>query len=236
MICFFLLQLMAHILADFIFQTRKMCRIKGLKYYSKAHLLHVLIVFVLSWTLSFRLNFLLFALTITATHFIIDIVKTYFVRRKHSDMFFMDQFLHVLIIFLASYIFINIQGNVLQLPFEAMNCKNIAIALGYVFVTKPVNILIREIFRIAKIEIPTGGKKNPEGVINAGRLIGIVERILTITFVLLGSYQIIGFIIAAKSLLRFKDSDRINPEYVLIGTLLSFGIAIMTGVGIGLIS
>ena len=38
-----------------------------------------------------------------------------------------------------------------------------------------------------------------------------------------------GFIIAAKSLLRFKETDTAKTEYVLVGTLLSFGIATLFG-------
>ncbi len=64
---------------------------------------------------------------------------------------------------------------------------------------------------------------------NAGALIGLLERLLTIMFVILGEYGAIGFIIAAKSILRFKDTDTAKTEYVLAGTFLSFGIAIACG-------
>lgn len=47
---------------------------------------------------------------------------------------------------------------------------------------------------------------------------------------MLGEYEAIGFLIAAKSILRFKETDTARTEYVLIGTLLSFGVAIMCGV------
>jgi hypothetical protein len=43
-----------------------------------------------------------------------------------------------------------------------------------------------------------------------------------------------GFLLAAKSVFRFGDlkesKDRKLTEYVLIGTLLSFGIALLAGV------
>lgn len=39
----------------------------------------------------------------------------------------------------------------------------------------------------------------------------------------------IGFIIAAKFLLRFKDTDTAKTEYVLAETLLSFCIATLCG-------
>jgi len=52
-------------------------------------------------------------------------------------------------------------------------------------------------------------------------------------FVITGNWEGIGFLLAAKSVFRFGDlkesKDRKLTEYILIGTLLSFGIAIATG-------
>jgi len=59
---------------------------------------------------------------------------------------------------------------------------------------------------------------------SAGKLIGIVERLLAFVLVLFGQYSAVGLIIAAKSILRFRNTK--HSEYVLVGTLLSFGIAI----------
>jgi hypothetical protein len=55
---------------------------------------------------------------------------------------------------------------------------------------------------------------------------------LTLCFVLIGQYEAIGFVIAAKSLLRFKDSETLKTEYVLAGTLLSFGLALVGGLAL----
>lgn len=69
---------------------------------------------------------------------------------------------------------------------------------------------------------------------NAGKYIGILERVLVFIFVVTGHWEGIGFLVAAKSVFRFgdlKDSrDRKLTEYILIGTLLSFGIALVVGV------
>lgn len=50
---------------------------------------------------------------------------------------------------------------------------------------------------------------------------------MVFVFVMLGEYEAIGFLIAAKSILRFKETDTARTEYVLVGTLLSFMLAIM---------
>ena len=90
---------------------------------------------------------------------------------------------------------------------------------------KPANILIKLI--LEKYQV--GESESCNNIKNAGALIGNLERILTIVFVLLGQFEAIGFIVAAKSILRFKDTDTAKTEYVLAGTFLSFVIAILCG-------
>lgn len=75
-----------------------------------------------------------------------------------------------------------------------------------------------------KIEI-----KMNDDLPNAGKLIGITERFLILTFIFLKQFEAIGFLLAAKSILRYKnddDNNTIKTEYLLIGTLLSFGLAL----------
>lgn len=74
-----------------------------------------------------------------------------------------------------------------------------------------------------------GESESCDNIKNAGALIGNLERMLTIVFVILGQFEAIGFIVADKSILRFKDTDTAKTEYVLAGTFLSFGIAILFG-------
>ena len=54
-------------------------------------------------------------------------------------------------------------------------------------------------------------------------------------FIITNEWQAVGFLLAAKSVFRFGNlqeaKDRKLTEYILIGTLLSFGIAIITGMG-----
>jgi hypothetical protein len=65
--------------------------------------------------------------------------------------------------------------------------------------------------------------------------LGILERLFIFFFILLKYWEGIGFLLAAKSVFRFgdlsKSEDRSLTEYILIGTLLSFGMAIATAVG-----
>ena len=70
---------------------------------------------------------------------------------------------------------------------------------------------------------------------NAGAYIGILERLFVFMFIITNHWEGVGFLIAAKSVFRFGDlskaKDRKLTEYILIGTLLSFGLAILIGVG-----
>jgi hypothetical protein len=60
-----------------------------------------------------------------------------------------------------------------------------------------------------------------------GATIGILERLLIVTFLLTGSTAAIGFVVAAKTLARFKQlDDRDFAEYYLLGTLASVAVAL----------
>ncbi len=109
----------------------------------------------------------------------------------------------------------------------------IIITSAVLFLLNEVNFLIRFFFEIFKL-LPNQKEEDNDYVIdereyNAGRVIGMLERILIFFFVFAGQYGAIGFIIAAKGFTRFKELDKREfAEYVLIGTLLSSLLAIFT--------
>ena len=62
-------------------------------------------------------------------------------------------------------------------------------------------------------------------------MIGYLERLLTLTFVLLGQYEALALILAAKSIARFEGLKRREfAEYYLIGTLSSVLFAMLVGI------
>jgi len=66
-----------------------------------------------------------------------------------------------------------------------------------------------------------------------GRLIGYLERILIIVLVVEGSYEGLGFLVAAKGLVRAREfEEREQAEYFLFGTLLSVVCGLFIGLGI----
>ena len=163
---------------------------------------------------------------IAATHLLVDAVKSYASKCKY--IFFIDQLVHLIVIVAVCYLWN------CDLPdcMSSMEEKYIALLLGVLICVKPSNIIIKEIFKVANIKVNKDAETNVEDLPNAGKLIGVVERLLSLAFVLLGQYEAVGFIIAAKSILRFAEGDKAKSEYVLIGTLLSFSIAVFLGIAI----
>ena len=93
---------------------------------------------------------------------------------------------------------------------------------------KPASILLGTF--IAKWT-PVNNEKN--SLPNAGAWIGYLERVLILTFMLVGCIEGIGFLLAAKSIFRFGELTKAREvkitEYVMNGTLSSFTIAILLG-------
>jgi hypothetical protein len=75
---------------------------------------------------------------------------------------------------------------------------------------------------------PAAGPLGPSA--RVGATIGVLERILIVVFVLTGSEAAVGFVVAAKTLARFRLlDDRDFAEYYLLGTLASVAVAIVSG-------
>ena len=72
------------------------------------------------------------------------------------------------------------------------------------------------------------------GLDEGGFWIGLIERLLVFLLILAGQGQAIGYLIAAKSVLRFGTigDDRRLAEYVIIGTLASITWAVAISLGI----
>ena len=214
--------LTAHIVGDFYLQSDKYCiRKELLKIKSPFLYIHSVIVGLLSWAFVPFTDFGIFALIIGGTHLLIDTMKTYMCRGLWS--FLTDQFAHILILCFISCQYIPTSC----LPIQSIDfLHTLSIPLFAILCClKPTNIFIKLILDKYKI----GDAESCLSIKNAGALIGNLERILTMVFVLMGQYEAVGFIVAAKSLLRFKETDTAKTEYVLAGTLLSFGIATLFG-------
>ncbi|HHY48056.1 MAG TPA: DUF3307 domain-containing protein [Firmicutes bacterium] len=92
-------------------------------------------------------------------------------------------------------------------------------------------VLVRKVLDLDWVALPgTNQNSLRERSLKVGRYIGMLERAILTAFVACGAYHAVGFVIAAKSVARFKDlEDRGFAEYYLVGTLTSSCIAVVAG-------
>jgi hypothetical protein len=111
------------------------------------------------------------------------------------------------------------------------------LATGYLYVCGRGMVLIRAVLELPTLQMRRDEDRTAGAIdIARGRAIGALERALALTLVLIGQYAAVGWIIAAKSLARFKTlEDREFGEYFLIGTLASFLLALLAGIGMRLL-
>jgi len=213
--------LLAHLLGDFIFQSEHWVRHKKQhklrsKYLYIHFLIHGLLVFLLvqSWYITGL---------IVVSHTAIDITKQLMQTGNNRRAWFLgDQLLHLAVIAgIASWI----NGIHTDLLIDWLS-DHLLVITGIVFLTLPSSVIIQKV--ISRWD-PDPHDDSPDSLDRAGQYIGILERLFVFTFVMIGQWNALGFLIAAKSVFRFGDlkesHDRKLTEYILIGTLLSVGIA-----------
>lgn len=105
---------------------------------------------------------------------------------------------------------------------------------GYLYVSGRGIVLIRSVLELSSLQMRRDEDRTAGAIdVARGRAIGALERALALTLVLLGEYSAVGWIIAAKSLARFKAlEEREFAEYFLVGTLASLLLAVLAGVGL----
>lgn len=101
-----------------------------------------------------------------------------------------------------------------------------ALVTAFTFVTFPAGIIIGQFTKQWRDKVA-----DAESLGNAGKWIGIAERIIVLILVLFNQFSAIGLLVTAKGIIRFNEKDRqeAKTEYLVIGTLLSIGFAILTG-------
>jgi len=238
--------LIAHCLTDFFLQPDHWVADKKKNTWKSKYLwYHGLVTGIVAWLFVWDLQLWWAILFVTGTHILIDTIKLSFGRKSTKigtefRLFVIDQLLHVIVIVIVWLWIINSWNKMSLLIREILPDYRILLRLlGYLIMAGPVGFVIQFLTRRWSAEINTG-----DSLKDAGRWIGILERILILTLVYINEFGAIGFLITAKSLLRVIDkpftqgnepsltkpfSARKHTEYVLIGTFLSFAIAIITG-------
>ena len=222
--------ILAHLLGDFFLQPaswveqKERLKAKSPKLYIHAGI-HGILILILLWDR----DYILLALVVTLLHFLIDLTKLHFQNQKTKTQWFVgDQLLHLGSILIIWHILFQPDITLLSL---IHNINLLTIGTGILFLTLPASIILSQLLRQWSESIADDSGQSLQ---NAGKYIGILERLFVFVFVLTGHWESVGFLIAAKSVFRFGDlkesKERKLTEYILIGTLMSFGIAILVGI------
>lgn len=220
--------LLAHLICDFLLQPKKwVIHKEANKIASKYLYAHVLLHFLVTLFILWDLSYWKIALVIMGTHYLIDLAKLYAnpFFKNQSIPFFVDQVLHIIVLYCCAYI-----GDLQEETLQLISALDWNLITTIVFVTFPAAIIMGKLLEPMSNQIELDHKSLP----NAGKYIGVIERLFVLTFIILGRWEAIGLLITAKSVFRFNDLKERNSrkltEYILIGTLLSFGLAIIAGI------
>ena len=205
---------LAHVLADFILQTTAMVAAKRRPLIMALHAAIVLVTAALAlgsvspWLLA-----------LTAAHLVIDVAKTH-TNRRGIWPFLADQAAHAATLIALALWRPDLWSQGLWSQYSFLP-PIMALTAGLIAATRAGG------FAIGLLMEPWTDA-TPKGLTNGGRVIGNLERALIFLLILSGQTQNIGFLIAAKSVLRFGvvADDRAASEYVIIGTLASVAWAI----------
>lgn len=232
MLILFLKLLLAHIVGDFVLQTKTLVLKRGenVLYLLLHTLIHVLLLCIVFFPAITDAWFAI--LSIGVAHLAIDSLKIWVEKiwpTKPTTLFLADQLLHILVILtvvLGTYSF----PETLLANLSVAKLLLYLIAFLLLAVVSP--IFLRVFFTKWNQEQAVQSKRS-ETLFDAGLLIGIMERLMIVFFILAGFLEGIGFLLAAKSIFRFGDltnaKDTKFTEYVLVGTLASFLIAMAVG-------
>jgi len=216
--------LFAHVLADFVLQTTWMAVAKAERHRG-AMVLHVGTVGILSAVSIGAVTGAAWAAlaALALVHLGIDIAKSF--APKGLGSFLADQAAHMASLVVVATVWPGLWAAGLWASLDWLPSAMVLVA-GFVLATRAGG------FVLAMLMAPWGDVGLP-GLPNGGRIIGLLERGLIFVLILTGQAEGIGFLIAAKSVLRFgtvKEESRLS-EYVIIGTLASFGWAILMASG-----
>lgn len=216
----------AHLLSDFPLQPERIAK-------NKARLgpltVHIAIVGLTAFAVLGYFAPVILG-TIVVTHFLIDLTKGR-VGQFNLRWFLGDQAAHLAVV--AAIAVLAPADLSKSLLYSRLGATDLAAAFSLMVLASGFIIaVLAGTFAVGLFVKPYSEEIGPEleGLGNGGRRIGQLERLIVFAFTVSGNLAGIGFLIAAKSILRFGDvsdaSRRKVAEYVIVGTLASFAWAI----------
>ncbi|UWG96381.1 DUF3307 domain-containing protein [Dehalobacter sp. DCM] len=243
----FVLLLVAHFIGDFILQTAAIAQKKtqSIRFFAIHCLIYAGIMLIALFNFaSLNLTAVGAYVMIVGTHAVVDLLRIKILKRsekglnhKKTDLivFIADQVVHLVIIFAAACLITE--------SWMIWNDKvyhGLVYLLLYLICLSPTAILIKKVFVFFSFQTDTHSDsadkcitdkndddKRKDELISNGYLIGVLERIILLTLGLNGQMAAFGFVLAAKSLARFKQlEDKDFAEKYLVGTLLSSAVSL----------
>lgn len=247
------LLLAAHVFGDFVLQRKEVAEDKTSRRSLIEHAgLHLLALWV--FLPGFESGRWAIFLIVVFIHLLFDVLKAsgYLTKFGKFGAFLVDQALHVAVLAAVAVFAPALAATSLwfQPPdftpawltvpqsWSVPILSATVIVTGAVFATRAGGFAVQmlvEPFREAMTsqEAQSAKPDTSAGLDGAGAAIGHLERILIYALVLLDQFAAIGFLIAAKSALRFQYAqERSHSEYVIIGTLASFAWAAGTALAV----
>ena len=217
----FIALLAAHLIGDFPLQSDRIAQNK----HKLSHLtLHTGVIIALSILLLGNIHAIILAV-IAVTHAAADYLKA--TRLPDNFItFIVDQAIHILVIATLAYVYPATyeQGIWPTTPIEPFYIDGLIAIAGFIICVFTGAYVIKFFTAPFRDELP---EEQFDGLAKGGFYIGCLERALVFVFVVAGQTLSVGFLITAKSLLRFgeiKDAaQRKIAEYIIIGTFASFG-------------
>jgi len=210
------------------------------KYFKKDFIIYSLLIVILNslFFLFFKGEVIPIAISlilIMVGHVLINVlavILTHKFKVKEKYSFLIKHVLHILLIIIISTYSFNTTislGFVYELISPIISpITATKYLLVFVVLFKPANIVFKEFLGHFKPNEDYIKKLEDEGIrvfesyTNAGGIIGLFERIIMMVALLTAQYALIGFVIAAKSIVRFKSSEITKfGEYYIIGTTYS---------------
>jgi len=209
---------------------------------------HVMIVAGSTWVLLGSLYAWPVALVVLVVHLLIDSIRNRlqqpFMAAEHGTcddralkrafmVFAGDQILHLASLLLISLLVQQWHPSVMTNHWMSLwgldYTRGLILISGFAVGIWGIGTVLQ--FQMAPLarEVP---QNMMNGLLRGGKIIGLLERTLVLTFVLVGKPEGVAFVVAAKSVFRIGDltnqADRLHAEYIMIGTLRSFTYALIT--------
>lgn len=220
----------AHLIADFLLQKSTWVEERSRRGWASIWLYtHSFVAALLTYVFAGLWHAFWIPVVVFVTHLLLDRWKSG--RGDTTLNLLVDQLGHMLVLVVLWAFAVRLEWSVLVETVErlAESPAVWVLFLAYAIVVWPVGILLGKFTQPWRAESEAAG---PSGLMRAGLWIGRLERLLVLTAILVGRLELVGFLIAGKSILRFgelRGGSRAQAEYVLIGTMMSFAVAIAVG-------